>query len=196
VVAVLSACLEASGNEFAGLHFTQSGVVRRDMVFRTFPQACLYVETPTEWSSWRKPFPYLYRVIEPETGRATTDIGDEQTVPDVEKLDPPLGMRSAVVLGGLGAGSVELRADGSLHDWNIFNNHPMNRTPFGRKVQLEEALFGVRVEGDGVSARTWALRTHAPGDLPSIEQIEYSGSFPVSRLTVLAEKSTPPRGDR
>ena len=54
-------------------------------------------------------------------------------------------MRSAVTLGGLGAGTLELRADGSLHDWNIFNNHPYNRTPFGKKVQLGEALFGLRV---------------------------------------------------
>ena len=55
---------------------------------------------------------------------------------DALKTDPPLGMRSAVTLGGLGAGTIELRADGSLHDWNIFNNHPHNRTEFGGKVQL------------------------------------------------------------
>ena len=32
---------------------------------------------------------------------------------------PPLGMRSAVPLGGFGNGSVELRADGSFADWLI-----------------------------------------------------------------------------
>ena len=32
-------------------------------------------------------------------------------------MDPPSGMRSAVPLGGIGCGAVELRGDGSLHEW-------------------------------------------------------------------------------
>jgi non-lysosomal glucosylceramidase len=32
---------------------------------------------------------------------------------------PPLGIRSAPQLGGVGAGSIELRADGSFRDWTI-----------------------------------------------------------------------------
>lgn len=39
-------------------------------------------------------------------------------------LPPPLGVRSAVPLGGVGAGSVELRGDGSLHEWTIVNQSP------------------------------------------------------------------------
>jgi hypothetical protein len=46
---------ESSCGEFSGLRFPRSGVVRRDMVFRSFPQPCLYVETPTKWSTdWRR----------------------------------------------------------------------------------------------------------------------------------------------
>jgi len=322
---------ESLPGEFTGLRFPESGVVRRDMVFRSLPQPCLYAETPTKWSTdWRRmgrePFPYLYRVsprkaglpadivfedfesgtyenwtvegtaftrptmpakfdhpqpIRGHQGAALADsaTGDPKThqwdvpqgklvskpvrinrryirfligggnhpgrtcvnllvdgrvvrtatgrnseellprtwdvtefrgkqgvieivdahgggwghilvdeivlsddSPEHRKKDPPLGMRSAVPLGGLGAGTIELRADGSLRDWNIFNNHPHNRTRFGGKVQLDDALFGLRIEAEGLPARAWALRTHAPGDLPCIEQIEYSGSFPVSRL--------------
>ncbi len=36
-------------------------------------------------------------------------------------LPQPSGIRSAVPLGGLSAGSVELRGDGSLHEWIIHN---------------------------------------------------------------------------
>lgn len=39
-------------------------------------------------------------------------------------VSPPLGIRSAVPLGGVGAGSIELRADGSLHEWTIMNQSP------------------------------------------------------------------------
>jgi hypothetical protein len=69
---------ESSPGEFSGLRFTRSGVVRRDMVFRSFPQACLYAETPTKWSTdWRRmgrePFPYLYR-ISPRKADIPADI--------------------------------------------------------------------------------------------------------------------------
>jgi len=33
-------------------------------------------------------------------------------------------LNSGVTLGGIGAGSVEIRADGRLHEWLIFNNGP------------------------------------------------------------------------
>lgn len=37
---------------------------------------------------------------------------------------PPSGMRSAVPLGGLGTGSFELRADGTIHEWTLENQSP------------------------------------------------------------------------
>lgn len=39
-------------------------------------------------------------------------------------VTPALGVRSAVPLGGVGAGSVEMRADGALHEWTIVNQSP------------------------------------------------------------------------
>lgn len=92
---------------------------------------------------------------------------------------PPIGMRSAVPLGGLGAGTLELRADGSFRDWNIFNNSPAGG---GGKVHLDEALLGLRIQPAGQPSRAWTLRTHPPAGLPAIGSIEYSGAFPVSRL--------------
>ncbi len=141
------------------LRFENSGTVTRDMDFRYFSQPDDYLETPTLWSI-RSDAIYLYQV---KGGR---------------KVSPPDGMRSAVPLGGLGSGTVELRADGSLRDWNIFNNSPA----FGTKVQLNDALFGIRIEEQSGKVYASTLRTQPPSGLPAIRQIKYSGDFPVSRL--------------
>lgn len=141
------------------LTFLNSGTVTRDMKFRYFHQPDDYLETPDQWDIFGNGI-YLYRV----------DGGI--------KRSPPDGIRSAVPLGGLGSGTVELRADGSLRDWNIFNNSPA----FGEKVQLDDALFGIRtVKNDQVSYVS-TLRTRPPAGLPAVQQIQYSGDFPVSRL--------------
>ena len=152
------------------LTFKNSGVVQSTMRFEYKTQPCYYVESPTAWSvPWGQvtggsSYPYLYLV--------ESRGGASQLVP------PPLGMRSAVPLGGLGAGTVELRADGSLRDWNIFNNSPAS----GQKVQLDDALFGLWVKAADAPARAWTLRTQPPHGLPPVAQLEYAGAFPVSRL--------------
>ncbi len=143
----------------AGVQFRNSGVVRRDMQFRYFDQTVSYVEDLERWNVQRTSM-YLYQLE------------------GAKKIDPPVGMRSSVPLGGLGSGTVELRADGSLRDWDIFNNSPAS----GTKIQRNDALFGIRVRPSGGIAHTSTLRTHPPGGLPAVAQIEYSGAFPVSRL--------------
>jgi hypothetical protein len=50
----------------------------------------------------------------------TYDVTDAAQSPQV----PPLGVRSAVPLGGLGTGSVELRATGRFADYQIENEGP------------------------------------------------------------------------
>ena len=56
-------------------------------------------------------------------------------------------------LGGMGVGTVEESADGSLRDWNILAL---------LKVQLDEALIGLRGKAQDDRANTWTLRTHPP----------------------------------
>ena len=102
---------------------------------------------------------------------------------------PPSGMRSAVPLGTIGQGSIELRGDGALRDWRlVFNNDPAAPAPWAHKVteEMEEALFALKV-----SDKALALRTQLPpslanvtalADLP-VEELTYEGAFPVSRLT-------------
>ena len=52
-------------------------------------------------------------------------------------LPPPSGMRSAIPLGGVSAGSFELRGDGSLHEFTIQNQSPGGAA----KVQVYEHAF-------------------------------------------------------
>jgi non-lysosomal glucosylceramidase len=152
-------CAQTDASTLAQLTFQNSGTVTRDMEFRYFHQPDDYLETPDQWDIIADGT-YLYRV----DGHV--------------KRSPPDGIRSAVPLGGLGSGTLELRADGSLCDWNIFNNSPA----YGAKVQLDDALFGIRTAGSGQPAYVSTLRTQPPQGLPAIQQIQYSGDFPVSRL--------------
>ena len=151
------------GEMLRALQFRNRGVVRRDMRFEYRPRPCFYAEDVDSWTTlWNKAhYHYLYQVA----------AGALQV--------PPSGMRSAVPLGGLGTGTVELRADGALRDWLVFNNSPAGG---GEKVQLEQTFFGVAVDAAGEPACTRALQTHPPGYLPAIEEIEYAGAYPVSRL--------------
>lgn len=153
------------------LRFKNSDTVTREMRFEYHNRPCFYTEDIDSWSTqWDKGrYSYLYQM---------TDQG---------KQAPPSGMRSAVPLGGLGAGTVELRADGSLRDWNIFNNSPGGGGP---KVHLDDAFFALRVDDGGGEVTTRVLRTHPPRFLPGVEQIVYSGAYPVSRL-VFSDSTQP-----
>ncbi|XP_065174441.1 uncharacterized protein LOC135804487 [Sycon ciliatum] len=100
---------------------------------------------------------------------------------------PPSGMRSAVPLGSLGGGTIELRADGRLTDWEIFNNGP--QASGGGKVNVDEAMMGVLTQawhGDGVDPpQASLLRTHMTienEDLPTVDSLTYSGAFPTACL--------------
>eukprot|EP01045_Picozoa_sp_COSAG04_P022666 COSAG04_NODE_2595_length_3876_cov_60.084723_4_plen_302_part_00 len=74
---------------------------------------------------------------------------------------PPTGMRSAVPLGALGGGSLELRGDGALRDWRLLNNHPAALSPQGMKLTFEAAALGLWVGGRGAGAGR-LLRTQLP----------------------------------
>lgn len=76
---------------------------------------------------------------------------------------PPTGMRSAVPLGALGGGSLELRADGALRDWRLLNNHPAALNPQGMKQSFESAALGLWVGGPQSAGGTGRLlRTQLP----------------------------------
>ena len=106
---------------------------------------------------------------------------------------PPLGIRSAPPLGGLAAGSVELRADGTLRSWTLENASPAGST---KTAWLDAAALGVRISGGGGGNASHArlLRTHPPSGLPGVQRLAFSGASPFSRL-VPSDAALPPALD-
>ncbi|XP_078367102.1 uncharacterized protein LOC144651095 isoform X2 [Oculina patagonica] len=147
--------------------------VTSDMKFSFLQQCAMYVEpenftkTVHSWVTPRySPVRYLY-----QTPSGTS---------------PPLGMRSAVPLGGMGTGSLELRADGSIHEWTLENQSPGGSVKLGPGA-LDKTVFGVRVSSS-LGTQAALLRTHPPPGYPGVQGLSYSGSFPVSRLSVRDER--------
>ncbi len=67
---------------------------------------------------------------------------------------------SGLPLGGLGTGSVELRADGCFHEWQIMNNRPWGSGP-EIELGLDTSYFGLQVHGEDVNRS--AVLGLAPG---------------------------------
>ena len=97
-------------------------------------------------------------------------------------IHPPTGMRSAVPVGGVSGGSVELRADGTFHEWTIVNQSPGGAAKYG---VVGDALMFAGVDGSDGSRTTALLRTQPPYSLPGVESMRYQGSYPAARLDVL-----------
>ena len=96
---------------------------------------------------------------------------------------PPSGIRSAVPLGGISCGTVELRGDGSFSEWTIVNQSPAGAAKI---AEYEDAFTAVRLCGSGGCAAR-ILQTHPHGSaatsgVAGVESLTYSGTHPVARL--------------
>lgn len=104
--------------------------------------------------------------------------------PANKPVTPPSGLRSAIPLGGISTGSVELRGDGRFHEWTIVNQSPGGSS----KIQEYEHAY-LALKAGGV---TKALQTNPfDGAVPPVDAITYSGSYPVSRLQIHDESFAP-----
>ncbi|MFH1708658.1 MAG: GH116 family glycosyl hydrolase [Planctomycetota bacterium] len=103
------------------------------------------------------------------------------------------GRSSGIPLGGLGTGSVELRADGGLYEWRIFNNHPWGHGPATDVMERDGLWFGLVVRRAGTHPRLFLLREpgrydhflNDPYHMPWMEYpsaIHFKGRFPVADL--------------
>lgn len=104
--------------------------------------------------------------------------------------------RSGLALGGIGTGSMELRADGIFHQWSIFNNFPLGTgspLPYDTGSLL---FFLLRYQQSGRPPRIKLLQIdtgHFAGGITNpiyefpwmsgIQRIEYQASFPFATLT-------------
>ena len=105
------------------------------------------------------------------------------TQPQVNTEHPPVGIRSAVPLGGVSCGSVELRGDGRFYEWTIVNQSPGGSPKFG---VVDQAVMAVRTVGHtNKTVRAATIRTRPVLNLPTVAALRYQGSYPVSRLDVL-----------
>ena len=114
---------------------------------------------------------------------------------------------SGIPLGGMGAGTIELRSDGLLHDWGIFN-HPTwyNEPDAHPEVGAEDAGFAVWMKKTGAPpvVRHLSIRggQQVAGQrdhemlwynlyllpwLKTIDRIDYTGEFPFARLEYHSE---------
>ena len=82
--------------------------------------------------------------------------------------------RSGIVLGGLGTGTIEIRPNGALEEWQIFNN-TANPYPSPR------SFFAIRVKQEGKDPIAKVLQLNHE-TLPTIEKISYKGEFPFAHL--------------
>ena len=91
---------------------------------------------------------------------------------------PP--MASGIPLGGMGAGTFEIRADGAMYDWQIFNN-------WAQKLILPDTFFAIHAQQNGpagpatVTRRLETLRHNGKPGAP-VGNITYVGRFPIAQL--------------
>jgi non-lysosomal glucosylceramidase len=97
-------------------------------------------------------------------------------------VSPASGMRSAVPLGGISAGSFELRGDGSFHEWFIHNAGPNGAAKI---QQYPFAYLAMSIDGE---AR--AIRTHPETGIRGVDGLRYGGTYPVSKLEVVDTQFT------
>lgn len=100
-----------------------------------------------------------------------------------------------VPLGGIGTGSVEIRADGRLYDWHIFNNGPWAWRREDKRLEIltpKDFFLAVRTKAQGGKTTLRLLQAHSgyvlggdPYTLPwlkSVEGVEYLGEPPFAFL--------------
>ncbi len=110
-----------------------------------------------------------------------------------------IAQESGIPLGGLGTGSVEIRADGYFHEWQIFNigawapqqpaccgSRPqpnLGPNAFAFFLRVEEAgapplmrRLGLRMDQHNLYSFAW---------LKSVQAIEFTGRYPVATLRYL-----------
>jgi uncharacterized protein (DUF608 family) len=103
---------------------------------------------------------------------------------------------SGIPLGGIGAGTIEIRPDGGFHDWLIFNlgawapQQPEHERVGGPDMGPDALAFFLRTQAGAEEPRVRRLSAMTDGnDLYSrgwarnVQAIDYDGRFPVARLS-------------
>eukprot|EP00038_Savillea_parva_P009621 m.184763 g.184763 ORF g.184763 m.184763 type:complete len:1027 (+) comp16225_c0_seq1:84-3164(+) len=112
-------------------------------------------------------------------GRSPSPTPGQPTLSQVKA--PPMGYRSAPALGGVGAGSTELRSDGSFRDWTIFNQGPAGSGKYGL---VDDVYMGVKVGNTARMVRTQPPAFLSDPQAAAPEALTFSGTYPLTRLAI------------
>lgn len=136
-----------------------------------------------------------------EKAESDASARDAQGAP-VERYTNSCRVRSGMALGGIGAGSIELRKDGRFYNWAIFNNFPKETGPefVLPEGEVEDPMasnlfFKVRYEVEGEEPRMKLLQLPNGMNegaelgmaylflwMEGVDRIDYSARFPFARL--------------
>ena len=98
---------------------------------------------------------------------------------------PPSGIRSSVPLGGVATGSIEIRADGTFHEWTIESQSPASGTKYGR---VDDALLAFRIQNlrtNQSDARLIRTHSNPSHGLKGVASIKYHGAYPMSKFELI-----------
>ena len=166
----------ASDHPLTQLQFRNQGVLSSSMHVGPVDTPVLFSEGLYTWHrKGSHPYPYLLPVS-PDSPEFDPSVLTPETL-----APPPIGIRSAPALGGLGTGTIQLRSDGSLVDWQIFNNSPGDGAS---KIHVPDAFLGIRTVTSGSLPKALTIRTQPPEDLPAMQSIAAAGGFPVTALSL------------
>eukprot|EP01064_Diplonema_japonicum_P031942 TRINITY_DN5885_c0_g3_i1.p1 TRINITY_DN5885_c0_g3~~TRINITY_DN5885_c0_g3_i1.p1 ORF type:complete len:905 (+),score=206.99 TRINITY_DN5885_c0_g3_i1:218-2932(+) len=141
------------------------------------------VKAPTSYGSCKagEPCCYMKNSVPAKKANAGLSYGMVTRLPVPDSAAPPVGIRSAPPLGGLAAGTIEMRGDGTLTAWTTENNSPAGSAKLSKQ---KKAAFGASVRAlDSTWSWTRLLQTH-PSDsfTTGVESLTFGGSPPVTRL--------------
>jgi uncharacterized protein (DUF608 family) len=119
-----------------------------------------------------------------------------------DAMDRAHAARSGIALGGLGAGSAELRKDGRFHNWTCFNNEPQFTGPrlawpsdsilfLLVRYQLagqEPRLKLLQVEGEEHEVASVPMALYELPWLSGVDRIAYRARFPFAWLSFADEE--------
>ena len=78
-----------------------------------------------------------------------------------------------IFLKGISTGSFELRADGTFHEWTIFNQHPSGPPKF---QTLDSTFMGLYVKRASGHTASYVLQTNpCDGRLPEVQSLMVRG---------------------
>ncbi len=98
-------------------------------------------EAPTNFINCKKDQPCCYlkhNIPQPSHNPAITSGIMNRISPYIY---PPSGLRSSIPIGGVTTGSIELRGDGTFHEWTVESQSPAGGVKYGL---VDDTLLGHR----------------------------------------------------